>query len=340
LLGLSEHSPPATPQPDLPSLTVLSRKLGARDPGDAISTAFAELGCEVDRATDASFAPGTTDAVLAWGNAGWFPRAFERLAALPPHRRPVVAIWHSETLPFARASGVQRPRLTARELAKVLLRDARAIDPYTNARRLVGLVRRGLVDVVVVTSEDRREFLTEQGIAAEALPRGYHPLFGADLGRERDIDVVFLGALNVPRRRRLLRALARAGVDVVARGGWTDPRYWGAARAALLNRAKIVLNLSRHPGQFAGERFTVAMGNGALVVSEPVYRPAPFRPGEHYVEARTDELASAIRRHLDDEDERRRVAAQGNAFVTRELTMKRSTERMLALVAERLERVD
>jgi glycosyltransferase involved in cell wall biosynthesis len=276
--------------------------------------------------------------VLVWGNAGLFPRAFERLAALPADRRPLVAVWHSEVLPFARASGVPRPRLTARELAKAVLRHRRAIDPYTNARRLVRLVRRGLIDLVVVISEDRREYLAERGVASEVVPRGYHPSFGADLGGERDVDVLFLGALDVPRRRRILRGLERAGVDVLARGDWRDPRYWGAPRAALLNRAKISLNLSRHAGQFSGDRFTLSMGNGALVVSEPAHRPAPFRPGEHYVEAPTGDLAATIARLLADDEERRRIAAAGRELVTQELTMTRSAAAVLRLISDRLER--
>ena len=320
-----------------PTLALLTRLLGTRDPADAIGRALEELGCRIVRATDASFDPEESKLVLVWGNAGWFPGAFERLAALPVDRRPLVGVWHSEVLPFARGSGMPRPRLTASELLKAARRDGRAIDPYSNARRLAGLVRRGLIDLLMVISEDRREFLAGVGIEAEVVPRGYHPSFGADLGGERDIDVLFLGALNVPRRRRILQMLERAGLDVLARGSWTDPRYWGAGRAALLNRAKIALNISRHPGQFSGDRFTVSMGNGALVVSEPVYRPAPFRPGEHYVEAPPRALAATISRLLADQKERRRIAANGHDFVTEELTMAHAAERVLALFAERLD---
>jgi hypothetical protein len=321
--------------PSIPALTVLARRVGGRDATEAVRSALGELGCETSVATDDSFDPSEENAVLVWGNAGVHPRAFERLAALPARRRPLVAVWQSEVLPFARASGVPRPRLSARELAKAVLGHPRAIDPYTNARRLVRLVRRGLVDLVVVISEDRREFLAERGVEAEVVPRGYHLSFGSDLGGERDVDVLFLGALDVPRRRGLLRDLERAGIDVLARGDWRDPRYWGAPRAALLNRAKISLNLSRHAGQFSGDRFTLSMGNGALVVSEPAHRPAPFRPGEHYVEALASELAATISGLLADDEERQRIAAAGREFVTRELTMTRAAARVLALMDER-----
>jgi glycosyltransferase involved in cell wall biosynthesis len=249
-----------------------------------------------------------------------------------------VAVWNAEPLPFPRESGVRLSPPTPRELAKIVLRDVRTTDPQSNARRIVGLVSRGLVDLVVVTSEDRREYLRERGIDAHVIPRGYHESYGTDVGLERDVDVVFLGALDVPRRRRILRGLAGAGVEVVAHGSWTDQRYWGTGRARLLNRAKVVLSLTRHPGQFAGDRFVVAMGNGALVISEPVYRPSPFRPGEHFVEARVPDLAATIRQYLTHEDARRRIAACGHSFVTQELTMKSSAARLLELLAERLAR--
>ena len=51
-------------------------------------------------------------------------------------------------------------------------------------------------------------------------------------------------------------------------GSWTDPALWGQHRAELLSRVKILLNLSRNPGQFAGTRLTLGMGASCLVVSE------------------------------------------------------------------------
>ena len=106
-------------------------------------------------------------------------------------------------------------------------------------------------------------------------------------------------------------------------------RYWGEERTQLVNRARIFLNVSRHPGQFSGERLVIGMANRALVLSEPIYRPAPFVPGEHYLEAESEAWPELIESQLADEEARRRVADAGHAFVTNELTYERSVERVL-----------
>ena len=147
----------------------------------------------------------------------------------------------------------------------------------------------GLPDLLVVTSEDKREYLAEHGIGAAVLPWATtRPATPAS--RTRDIDVLFLGMV-VPRRRRVLRGLRRKGVEVVNLGSWTDPALWGEQRAELLSRVKILLNLSRNPGQFAGTRLTLGMGAGCLVVSSRSTVRSPFVPGEHYVSAPQEEVA-------------------------------------------------
>jgi hypothetical protein len=294
-----------------------------------------ELGYSVREVLDEDFRPSPESSLWITASPSWYPRALRRLASVPPSRRPAVLVWHSEPLPPAKAMGLPRPRLHAREVAKIALRDRRATDPYTNSEELRWLAAHGLPDVLVVSSDDKRAFLEERGISAEVVPLGYHPSYGEDLGLERDIDVLFLGALDVPRRRRALRRLRSAGVNVVAVGDWQDPRFWGDSRVALLNRARIVLNISRNPGQFSGQRLILAAANGALAVSEPMARPAPWVPGEHYVSARLEDFPTAIVHYLSQEEERRRIAARARAFVTQELTLERAITRVLALVEAR-----
>jgi glycosyltransferase involved in cell wall biosynthesis len=135
-----------------------------------------------------------------------------------------------------------------------------------------------------------------------------------------------------------LRTLARRGVSVHVFGGWNDQGYWGEARTQLLNRARILLNLSRHPGLFAGDRLVLGMANGALVVSEPIYRPEPFVPGKHFVVATIEEMPDEIERYLDDEEARARIARQGYEFVTREVTLERAMTELLGLIERRIAR--
>jgi hypothetical protein len=278
------------------------------------------------------------DVVLVLGNAGWFPALRRDLLSTPAARRPLVAVWHTEPLPLPRGAGVSRPRRHARELVKAALRDSRANDPATNHRRLRELVDAGAVDVLLTGGPASRQFLAEQGIASADLTLGCHPALGRDLGLERDIDVMFLGATDVPRRRRVLRDLRRHGIDVVQSGSWHDPRFWGEERTRLLNRVRILLNLPRRPAESAKTRLMLGMANGALVVSEPMYDASPFEAGRHYVSADADELPETIRRLLADDEERGRIAAAGHRFATTEVTLERSVGRLLAAIDEALAR--
>jgi len=322
------------------SVIVLYRPLRTSQPRHRLTLALEELGHDVTQVADGALDASPTDVVWIWGNANWYPQAMRTLAALPSDRRPALVVWHSEPLPYSKTAGLPRARLHAREIAKIVLRDARATDPYSNAWRLRRLAEHGLPDVLVVTSEAQREFLADAGIACEVAPIGYHPAQGNDLGLERDIDVLFLGALEVPRRKRALRALTREGVGVQSAGDWSDPRYWGDDRVRLLNRARILLNVSRHPGQYSGERLVLGMANRALVVSEPIYRPEPFVPGEHFVAVGLDEMAGVVRHYVQHEHERDYLARRGHAFVTTELKMTQSVSRILDVLARRLDARD
>ncbi len=166
------------------------------------------------------------------------------------------------------------------------------------------------------------------------MPLGYHPSHGRLLDRDRDIGVIFLGDFRLPRRRRILQRLEREGVDVLTLGDYSNPQLWGEGRVELMNRVKVALNIPRLEGHLPDVRLVVAMANGALVVSEPLYLPEPYVPGRHYVEAPVDRLAETIRHYLADEEARRQITGEANRFVTTELTLERSFSRLLDLVRE------
>ncbi len=275
---------------------------------------------------------------LVWiqGNANWFPGVCRRLETTPAARRPLVVIRHGEPLPPPRVSGLPQPRLHLREIVKMLLRDRRATDVYTNVRRLRRLARHGIPDVLAVASLSWQEFLTEQGIASEFVPTGYRRGTGGDLGLPRDIEAVFLGTLNVPRRKRAIQRLRSDGIDLIAVGSWTDPTYWGEERNKLLNRACTLLNLQRYPGDLASSRLVLGITRGALVVSEPIYRPEPFVPSRHYVEAPLDEMASLIRFYRDHPNERQRIVDEARRFLHEEMTIERTMAHLNDLIASRL----
>jgi Glycosyl transferases group 1 len=273
---------------------------------------------------------------IVWvgGNPRWYRRTLERIAALPADERPLVLVWHTEPLPMPDAAGLRGQTLTARERVKVVLRDRRVNDHYSNSRYLRQLAAQGTADVLAVATGAYRAYLEQEGIAAELVPLGYHPSHGRLLDGERDIDVIFLGDFRLPRRRRILRRLGREGVGVVTLGDYVNPELWGEGRVELMNRVKIALNIPRLEGHLPDLRLLVAMANGALVVSEPLYLPEPYVPGVHYVEAPVEELAQTIRHYSADEGARLQITDTAHRFVTTELTLDRSFSRLLDLAAE------
>ena len=296
---------------------------------------FGELGFEARLVTDADFHSSADRIVFIGGNALWHEPALDRLRAIPREERPFVIVWHSEPLPFPKSAGLRLAPMTVREIGKIVLRDRRVSDPYSNARHMRRLAADNSVDLLTVATRSYQAFLAEQGIASEHIPVAYHPVHGHLLDVERDIDVLFLGDLRVGRRKRIIRRLQREGLPVTALGDYSDPRYWGEARTELLNRSKILLNIPRHPGLLADMRLILGMSTGVLVVSEPVFLPDPFVPGVHYIEAGLDEMAETTTRWLADNEERARITARAHTFVTEELTLKRSFADLLKLAAER-----
>lgn len=321
----------------MPSLdiTFVRRDLPAHRGKSIIPPLLEEAGHRVTEGADGPLENLAPESVVwMFGNANWFPVVRRQLLSCPRRDRPFVVVWHFEPLPPPRASGLPWPRLHLRELAKILLRDPRATDVYTNYLLLRRLAVKSFPDLLLVSTMGRCEFLVERGILAHWVPLGYNPTLGRDLGLPRDIDAVFLGALKVPRRRRAVKRLRRCGINLLAAGDWFDPACWGEERTRLLNRSKIFVNIQRFPGQFSGARLTLGMANRALVVSEPMVNPAPFVSGKHYVTAKIEEMPEVVDYYLRHEDERERIASEGHRFVVQELTTARSVSRILELIAE------
>jgi hypothetical protein len=306
-----------------------------------LGESFRELGCEVTVVPDGPAELALHDVVLLWSNPAWYPGIRQQLRDSVGAGRPLVATYHAEPLLPPRASGLPRwsTALNAREAALVLRRHPRSNDAYTNAVRLRRILREGWLDLIFASSLEKVEFLEEQGIRSWYVPYGYHPSHGRMLGLERTIDALFLGGTDPWRRRRLIRFLRRKGIDLEVRGDWKDRSLWGEGRTQLLNRTKIVVHLQRHVGLLAGMRFVLALGNGAMLVAEPCYRPDPYLPGVHYAEAPASQLPDTIRYYLAHPEERERMVAAGHRLVTEEVTLLRTAETMLRVIRERLERV-
>lgn len=300
----------------------------------AVSVLLEKAGHQVTQVGNESLELRASKVVWVLGNVNRFPILWRQLEAAPLTERPFILLWHTELLPPPKAAKLPWPRLALWEIIRILRRDSRATDVYTNYFRLWQLARKELPDLLLAPTLDRREFLVERGISAHWVPIGYDPSRGCDLSLCRDIGVLFLGTLNIPRRKRMLDYLRRRGVSLLVMGSPSDPACWGENRTRLLNRTKILLNLARSPGQLPDTRLILGMANKALVISEPIYNPAPYEPGKHYVSAALEEMPGIIAYYLTHESERERIANEGHRFVTQEVTLARSVSRILALVRE------
>jgi len=318
----------------LTQITYCSRRLAAESEGrEQLFSILTEAGYSVKQMDDGHGEPANCNILWIQGNANWFPKTCRSLVQRASSKRPFTLIWHSEPLPMPRSAGLPAPKLSLRELVKILLRDRRATDIYTNASRLRRLANQGLPDLLVVSTLNRQEFLAEQGIPSHWVPLGYHPSrSGKWLGLNRDIDVLFLGTMNVPRRRRIVRHLRQRGMPVETRGDWFDPNCWGEPRTQLLNRTRILLNLQRYPGELSGSRLILGMANKALVISEPICLPAPYIPGKHFIEAKVDEMPEVIHHYLAHPEACEPVIEEGFRLVTQEVTLERSVAKILHLI--------
>jgi hypothetical protein len=300
-------------------VAVLRRRKGKTG---VVNKVLEKAGYHVSHMNDDTFDPSGVDVVWIQGNANWFPRARRSISKLA--HRPAVLVWHSEPLPFPKDSGFPQPRLSLRELVKIVLRDERATDAYTNFRRIRQMHANGLLDLCVVSARSRQKFLAEHGIPSQFVPLGFHEGMGQRLDLVRDIDVLFIGTPDDARHRRALRFLRSSGVNVKALGSWKDAKAWGESRTHLINRTKIFLNIQRHAGQYSGYRMMLGMGNGAMVLSEPVHDPFPYEPGVHYISSTLQDMPVTILKYLADDTARVAIAESGFRLATGPLVMEKS----------------
>ncbi|MDQ3081191.1 MAG: glycosyltransferase [Chloroflexota bacterium] len=300
---------------------------------EGVAECLRATGYDVGRTCDEPWQWDADEVVWIQDNPSWFPRIIEKLRSTPASRRPFTVVWLTEPLSEPAASGLARPRLSMREIAKIVMRDVRATDVYTNYFCLRRLAGAGIPDLLVVSTPSRKEFLADRGIASHWVPLGYSPAMGRDMNIARDIDVLFLGSPDDPRHRRSVKFLRRRGVTVQVMGSWSGRASWGEPRTELINRTKIFLNLHRHAGMLSGTRLILGMANKALVVSEPIYDSRPFISGEHFVTAALEDMPRVIDSYLASQSERERIARSGFRFVTEHLKVESSIARIADLIS-------
>ena len=275
--------------------------------------------------------PDPVDALLVYGPFGSLAPLIRQLHGFHPGDRPALILIQGEQLPnpgipdfLLNIFGDLRSALELRAYVQTsngawqprqgwerLIRRGLRLRYFGDLRRLQ---RMGLPDGLLVWSRWTAAYLEARGFPCRALPPVHNPAWGAHLGLERDIPVLWLGKIGSRRRGRLLkrvRADLRArGIELMVIDGVEQPYVFGEARTRLLNRTRIVLNLLREKWDNNSLRFVLAAHNGALAVGEPVLPHTPFEPGEHMVVAPVEQLAETIVHYLENEPERARIARQ------------------------------
>ena len=190
-----------------------------------------------------------------------------------------------------------------------------------------------------------RSFARE-GISAQHLQIGATPRWNRSRpDAERDIDVLFLGAVS-PRRSRALAtaasSLSRRRLHLVLSDGAhpnadAAPTFVaGEAKLDLLSRSRVVLNV--HQGAepyFEWLRAVQAIQCGCAIVSEHAVDYEPLRPGEDFAPGGWRSLGLLADRLLEDDERRAAMVAAATGRLAHRLPLA-TAARSLAERAEEL----
>ncbi|MDA0205260.1 MAG: hypothetical protein O3A53_09865 [Acidobacteria bacterium] len=136
-----------------PTIAAICRPIagGAVEP-EFVADEIRNQGLTLISIADESADLSGVDVLLFLGNASWRPQVIRQLRRTPKALRPFTAVWHWEPLPPSGASCLPRPKLGLREIGKIVLRDPRATDTYTNFSTLRRLCQEGIVDLLAVST--------------------------------------------------------------------------------------------------------------------------------------------------------------------------------------------
>jgi hypothetical protein len=323
-----------------------------------ISDELSNLGYSPVIFTPQTPVPEGKDIVFTYAPFGKFMPIVNHLANLPERTRPLLVHWNTEGMPDLRI-----PWQITRAVAAGRSGIERLFQPFRNRRiqplakissltkldfsmmrfRFIGdyyaAYSQGILNVFSDSSAIYAGIHTKRGLPTVYAPWGSMPRWYADLGIERDIDVLWMGIRGSRRRSKLLdrvRAeLKEHGVEIYVADNVENPFIFGDERTEYLNRAKITLNITRTWYDDNFSRFSLAGPNRSLVVSETMLPHCPaYQPGVHYVEAKPDDLAQTVLLYLQNPEKREQIVEQAYRLSTGELTFKNSIKRIMDAVDE------
>lgn len=296
--------------------------------------------------------PEGAEILLTFGPYGRLLPVWQAAAQVQQGRRPTVIHWNTEGMPDPRLPGPIMGRLGAQ--ASRLARLGYSIRQRTNHQRVKSLLtrfelrmlrfrnlgdyqyayRRGWLHRLADTSAVYAQLRNKLNQPTVYAPWGASCDWYSDLGLDRDIDVLWMGARGTRRRSRLLDQICHRlrswGVRLHMADSIEQPFVFGENRTRLLNRSKITLNLTRTWYDDNFSRLALAAPNRSLIISEPLLPHSPeWQPGEHYVAAPIDALAETIMDYLHNGPNRQQITEAAYQLVTTRLSIEHTVRRLV-----------
>lgn len=314
---------------------------------EALSASLEELGHSTVLFDSTARIPDSVDIVFSFAPYGNFMAIVDRLAAMPAGRRPLLIHWNTEGIPdphlpwslvyptsrarswighFSTRKGVENAPPFAWFKHRMLR--YRYVGDYYSA------YRSGILSIFADSSTIYAGIHRKHGLPTTYFPWGSTPGWYGDLNLPRDIDVLWLGKRGSQRRSQLIDQvrgeLRPHGVRFHVVDNVENPYVFGRDRLIMLNRAKITLNITRTWFDDNFSRFSMAVPNRSLIVSEPMLPHCPeYKAGVHYVSAQIQDLGATILRYLQAEEERCRVVDNAYRLLTEDLTLTNSVAKVM-----------
>lgn len=198
-----------------------------------------------------------------------------------------------------------------------------------------------VVDINPLAAEEMRR----RGIQAEHAQLGYIPswdVWGGERGRERDIDVAFLGRFTEERARviagcrpALERRRAAFYLTETVKPHMKDASYYlsGRRRSELLANSKLLINIHQQKlAYLEWHRILSAVLNGCVVLTEHSLMTEPFEPGKHFISSRPADLPLLLEGLLSEPERLEQVRHDAYDLVRSEMPMSAAVEVVIGAI--------
>ena len=189
-----------------------------------------------------------------------------------------------------------------------------------------------------------REF-AQHGVSAEHFQLGYSPVWDHfEPGRERDIDVLFMGCYSERRGRYLAgysdslwRWRSQITLSDNSAPNWAPSARFlsGDEKWDALGRARVLINIHQDSAPyFEWHRVVQAISNGCAVVSEHSADYQPLELARHFLAGEPENLMHLANSLLEDEGRRRWHEEEAYSFLREELPLRQTAERLVDAATE------